>query len=141
MASRHTSVMKGGLVFAATPNPMRIAAHPMNVAASTSQEPFRLSVPGWILLALIAVAVGASFQVAISEMLHTWSTREEYSYGPLIPVLAAFLVWQRKDRLASGDRTGAWGGVALIAAGIALLVVGRVATLVILEQVALLLVI
>lgn len=71
---------------------------------------------------LLAVAAGflyALFRTGIDHLLVTWSTREEYSYGYFIPLIAAFLVWQRKDRLERIGAPGAWSGIGLV--GIALL--------------------
>ena len=62
----------------------------------------------------------------LKTMVHMWESREEYSYGYLIPFISAFLVWQRKDRLARIPFEFAWQGVVLAVAGLAVLYVGRI---------------
>jgi exosortase D (VPLPA-CTERM-specific) len=113
----------------------------MSDTATTARPPFRPTVGVWVVLGIALVAVVLGFRGAIAEMLHTWSTREEYSYGPIIPLLVAFLIWQRHDKLASGSADGTWAGVSLVLAGLLLDVLGRLATLVVLQQVALIVVI
>ncbi len=74
-------------------------------------------------------------------MFTIWFSSPEYSHGVLIPLIAAFLVWQRKDRLAACEFSGSWAGVALVVLGGALFLVGHLATVFVLQQYALLLVI
>ncbi len=62
-------------------------------------------------------------------MLGWWFNTEEYSHGFLIPVLAAFFIWQKKDRLAKIKFRGDWLGVVILGAGIGLFVIGELATL------------
>jgi exosortase D (VPLPA-CTERM-specific) len=81
--------------------------------------------------------LGVAFQEAIRLMVNIWLERPEYSHGILIPLLSAFLVWQRADELAETEFTGSWAGVALVAAGAMLHVVGKMATLYVLQQYAL----
>jgi len=47
---------------------------------------------------LIVVCLGAIiylFSGSFVELEHTWSTKEEYSHGYMIPVVALFLFWQK----------------------------------------------
>ena len=55
--------------------------------------------------------------------------------------LAAFLVWQRKDILERQPFTGAWAGTIVALAGCALHLLGQLATLYVVQQYALLVVI
>jgi exosortase D (VPLPA-CTERM-specific) len=50
----------------------------------------------------------------LHQMWLWWQASPEDSFGVLIPPVAAFLVWQQKDRLERLSFTGSWGGVALI---------------------------
>jgi exosortase D (VPLPA-CTERM-specific) len=83
-------------------------------------------------LSLIAIGVGLMslwpFWDGLSRMWGWWIDSPEYSHGVLIPPVAAFLLWQQKDRLERIRFTGSWTGVALILLGGAFLVVGQLGT-------------
>jgi exosortase D (VPLPA-CTERM-specific) len=76
------------------------------------------------------------FWDGISRMWGWWIDAPEYSHGLLIPSIALFLLWQQKDRLEQFAFPGSWWGVALIALGGALLVLGQLATIYTLIQYA-----
>jgi exosortase D (VPLPA-CTERM-specific) len=91
--------------------------------------------PVWRLswgLALVALAVGLlslwPFWDGLSRMWGWWIDAPEYSHGLLIPPVAAFLIWQQKDRLERMRFTGSWWGVGLIVVGGAFLVMGQLGT-------------
>jgi exosortase D (VPLPA-CTERM-specific) len=65
-----------------------------------------------------------------------WTTNPEYSYCVLIPPVAAFLIWQQKDRLEQIPFEGSWRGVGLVLLGGGLLVLGQLATVYTLVQYA-----
>lgn len=74
----------------------------------------------WGLLALAAAALAYAFHPALAYLYHVWTTNEEYSFGILVPFIAAFLLWQRRDRLALTPFAPSWSGVALLVFGLAL---------------------
>jgi exosortase D (VPLPA-CTERM-specific) len=61
----------------------------------------------------------------LHQMWLWWQASPEDSFGVLIPPVAAFLVWQQKDRLERLSFTGSWWGVALILLAGALLGLGQ----------------
>jgi exosortase D (VPLPA-CTERM-specific) len=65
-----------------------------------------------------------------------WIDAPEYSHGLLIPPVAAFLIWQQKDRLEQVDFRGSWWGIALVLLGGFLLLLGQLATIYTLVQYA-----
>jgi exosortase D (VPLPA-CTERM-specific) len=87
------------------------------------------------LAGLAACAAGLfAFRACLGKMAAVWMEHEEYSHGFLIPLVALFLVWQRKNELARIEFTGSWGGVALVLFGAALNVFGSLAALYTMEQ-------
>ena len=82
----------------------------------------------WVLLALIVVLAGLSFQYTVLDMLDRWNTQEEYGYGYLIPVITLFLIWQRKNQLAEIEFNPSWWGLVLVILGGVLLFLGMIAT-------------
>jgi exosortase D (VPLPA-CTERM-specific) len=65
------------------------------------------------------------FWDGLSILWDYWINIPEYSHCLLIPPIAAFLVYQQKDRLESMTFSGSWWGVALLVMGGTLLVVGQ----------------
>ena len=93
-------------------------------------------IPFWSWL-LIGLAIGAlifASQDAMKEMLRFWETREEYSHGYLIPVIAAFLVWQKSDVLRYRAFSGSWLGLPVLMFGVALIYIGSLTTIAVIGQ-------
>ncbi|MBV8063302.1 MAG: VPLPA-CTERM-specific exosortase XrtD [Nevskia sp.] len=95
----------------------------------------------WLLLGAALGLVALAFHTGLGKMVEAWLGSEEYSHAVLIPFIAAFLAWRRRDLLERIGFTGSWGGCVLVAAGIGLLLLGRAAALLVLQQYALLIVI
>jgi exosortase D (VPLPA-CTERM-specific) len=91
-------------------------------------------------IVLLALGVGVLslwlFWDGLSLMWMIWIGAPEYSHGILIPPIAAFLIWQQKDRLQPIPFEGSWWGVALVLLGGGLLVLGQFATIYALVQYA-----
>jgi exosortase D (VPLPA-CTERM-specific) len=66
-----------------------------------------------------------------------WFTRPEYSHGVLIPFVAAFLIWQRRDMLEMQRFTGSWLGFFVAVLGLAIWSLGKLSTVYALSQYAL----
>ena len=62
-------------------------------------------------------------------MVSTWSTQEEYSHGFLLPLVAAFLIWEKRGRLEQIDLNGSWLGILIVIFGGFLYLAGRMATI------------
>jgi exosortase D (VPLPA-CTERM-specific) len=104
-----------------------MSAQPIGIRAAAPPV-WRLS---WS-LTFLAAAVGLlslwPFWDGLTAMWGWWIDSPEYSHGLLIPPVAAFLIWQQKDRLERVPFTGSGWGVALVLLGGALLVVGQLGT-------------
>jgi len=83
---------------------------------------------------IAAILIIVAYSAAIGELLRVWGVREEYSYGYMIPFIAAFLVWQRKDLLERINFSGSWFGVVLTLIGSFIYIVGELSTLYLLVQ-------
>ena len=55
----------------------------------------------------------------VAQLLGWLLTRPEYSYGVIIPVVAGFLVWERRDQIMRLPFTGSWTGLLLAPIGAA----------------------
>jgi exosortase D (VPLPA-CTERM-specific) len=80
----------------------------------------------WGLLAASAFCLGVYFYPALARLYSIWMSSDEYSFGIMIPFISAFMLWQRRDRLALIRFEPTWAGVAVLLLG---LVLGTIAQL------------
>jgi hypothetical protein len=102
----------------------------------TARFVWRLS-RGPILIAAVVAALSLwLFWDGLAVLGAGWLNSPEYSYCILVPPIAAFLIWQQKDRLELMPFEGSWWGVGLVLLGGGLLVLGQLATIYTLVQYA-----
>lgn len=95
----------------------------------------------WAVAAIVAAAtLVLMFENTFVGLYSTWH-REEYSHGFLIPLVSAFLLWQRRAQFARLTLRGSWAGVAMAAVGLALYFVGSLASITTVDAYALVIVI
>jgi len=94
--------------------------------------PFRLQ----ILFLVSLVALGFGYIDGLQDLVRAWSGREEYSHGFLIPFIALFFIWQKKNVLAQVEFEGSWAGLFVLILGIGLLYLGELSGLFIVIQYA-----
>lgn len=112
----------------------------MTVRSAASPAIYQVSWTVWLLFGVTLAIVAAGFRVGLENMVAIWFGRDEYSHGVLIPLISAFLVWQKKDALELIEFRGSWMGVVVVVLGAGLQVLGDFATLFVVQQYALLLV-
>ena len=97
---------------------------------------------GWIWATLLALSLLLlfTFYDGLRQLVIIWGSREEYSYGYLIPVITLFLIWQKRPQLEQVPFTGSWLGIAVMIFGLGLLVLGNLSTLFLVVQYAFLVV-
>src|SRR5437764_6844980 len=66
---------------------------------------------GWILLATLALALVASI---VGPMWHVWRSDQSLSHGPLVPIIAAGLIWMRRDELPKRWNSATRAGLLLL---------------------------
>ena len=101
------------------------------------------AVPVWrlswgLIILVMAVALVSlwPFWDGLERLWSAWVDTPEYSHGLLIPPIAAFLVWQQKDRLERLPFGGSWWGVLIVLTGAAVLALGQLGTVFTLVQYA-----
>jgi exosortase D (VPLPA-CTERM-specific) len=99
----------------------------------------RVTLAGWAILAVAALCLALIFRDGLQYLFQLWGVKEEYGYAYFIPVIAAFLVWQKRDQLERLPFSGSWTGVVIAAVGLALFALGELAALYIVVQYAFLL--
>jgi exosortase D (VPLPA-CTERM-specific) len=90
---------------------------------------FRLTPLAWILLAGAMTAAVLPIKTGLGQVLGSLLGHPEYSHGIIIPFIAAFLVWQRRDQIERIPFTGSWVGLLLALFGAGLAVIGKLSTL------------
>ncbi len=95
----------------------------------------------WFICIALLAALTIPFYEPIRYMVFRWIHVEEYSHGLFIPFISAFLIWQQKNELAECDFNGSWLGVLLVGFGFLTCMVGELATLYVIIQYGILLII
>jgi exosortase D (VPLPA-CTERM-specific) len=89
------------------------------------------------LLVCVAVFVALlAFSGALWELVTRWSRQEEYSHGFLIPIIAAWMLWARRDALRASIGRPSWAGPALIVLATMMHLVGELSAFFLLSQLA-----
>jgi exosortase len=73
--------------------------------------------------ALTALLLGLIYHRTAAGLWTIWTTNDNYSHGPLVPLVSLALVASRRERLRALPRAGDWRGLALVALACALQVV------------------
>jgi exosortase len=74
--------------------------------------------------ALVALLLGLIYHRTATGLWTVWTTNDNYSHGPLVPLVSLALAVSRRERLRALPRTGDWRGLALVALACALQVLG-----------------
>jgi len=83
------------------------------IAAPAAVQQRSAAVP----LAILAIAILFVYWTVLAGLLTQWATEDNYTHGFLIPPLAAYFVWRRRDRLrAAGGQPSGLGLVVVLAA-------------------------
>lgn len=88
-----------------------------------------------LLVSLSVIVALVAFSGPLLELVKRWSGQEEYSHGFLIPFVAAWLLWARREALLQSIGEPSWVGPALIVIAAGLHVVGTLSALYLLSQV------
>ena len=89
-----------------------------------------------LLLVVTVVVLLYAYYDGLEQMFLRWGSSEEYGYGYIIPFIAGFFIWQKKNELSALTFIGSWMGVLILVIGGVLLVMGELASLLIITQYA-----
>jgi len=104
--------------------------------AGPADSRWKFSPLTWMCMIAAGAILVLPFHAGLARMVGMWATKEEYSYGYMIPLVTAFLIWDRRDELARTPFHGSWLGVLVTIAGFGLLVVGELSTIWVIVQYA-----
>jgi len=78
----------------------------------------------WLPYAIIPILLCALYYRVAIKLVYDWYTLPDYSHGFLVPLFAAFLVWDKRKELSTTPIKQSWAGIALVVFSIAVLVLG-----------------
>lgn len=78
-----------------------------------------MPITGWLVVAVTAALMVVVYWGGLQFLLQQWEA-PEYGYAYMLPVIVAFLIWQKRDVLERLEFTGDWRGllVLLLALGL-----------------------
>ena len=74
---------------------------------------------GWLRLAVGAVAIVAVYAPMFPLLVSDWASFPSLSHGFAVPLIAAWLVWARRDEIGRVAFAPSWSGLPLVAGGLA----------------------
>jgi len=80
-----------------------------------------------ILAAIVAACLWQ--REAVDYLVYLWGARQEFSHGPLLPLLALWLMWRKRGLLAELPRGVIAPGVAVVALGAGIVLLGDMSAL------------
>ena len=75
---------------------------------NTKPVVWRVGPLAWGVFAIGAVISIFLFKEGLQHMVTAWETKAEYSHAYLLPFIALFLIWQKKDKLEQIQFEGSW---------------------------------
>lgn len=78
-------------------------------------------------IVILGVSFLLFFHHTLTELINDWSINDNYSHGFLIPLITAYMIWQKKDRLAEMTPKPNPLGLVVIAGGVMLHILANVA--------------
>lgn len=88
-------------------------------------------------LLVVAALIGFLFFDSLRVLFGYWVGSEDYSHGLFVPFISLFLVWQARERVKQAATRPSWWGLAVFAAGLLLYWIGELASLFVVQHVAL----
>ena len=78
----------------------------------------------WLPYAVVAALLAILYYRVAIKLVYDWYTIPDYSHGFLVPLFAAFLVWDKRKVLSATPIKQSWAGIALVVFSIAVLILG-----------------
>ena len=92
----------------------------------------------YAVVALLIGSFGLLYWPVLSKLVHDWGINDNYSHGYLIPPLAGYLIWERRQQLRAVPPNGTWFGLLVVLGSLLLLLAGLLGAELFLTRMALL---
>lgn len=86
---------------------------------------------------LVVALLGYMYADSLVFLFSRWFGTEDYSHGIFVPFISGYLIWQSRHRLSQASKEKSWWGLAVIALGLVLYVIGELSTLFVILHVSL----
>ena len=93
-------------------------------AIFSSTWPLRISQAA-LSWAIIGALIAALYCHVLAKLVTDWWRIPDYSYGFLIPIFAAYLIWEKRKLLLNTRVTPTWTGIAVVALALVVLLLGE----------------
>ena len=88
----------------------------------------------WVQLAILGLAFLVSLRGPLTLLVDTWSYMD-FSHGIIVPIVSLYVVWVERERLKALKVSPSYiGGIAVLTAGALILMLGRTAGVVLVEE-------
>jgi exosortase len=101
-----------------------LVAKEADLALPRADDSSALSRLNWLPFGIIAILLCVLYYRVAVKLVYDWYTLPDYSHGFLVPLFAAFLIWDKKKVLSTIPIKQTWAGVALVVFAIAVLILG-----------------
>lgn len=78
----------------------------------------------WLILAGAAVLLGALYWSPLGYMVSVWQ-QDDFNYGYFIPVMTAYLLWEKRASIARQPNVPSWRGMIPVLVGLVLFWLGK----------------
>ena len=82
----------------------------------------------WVHIGILVVCLGVTYYSTFTELASEWMRDPDYSQGFLIPIISLYFIWQRRSEIGEKAVSPSTIGLPLIILGLALLVIGNLAS-------------
>lgn len=90
---------------------------------------------------ILAVLVAWLYHPVLVSLVRQWWDDSDYSHGFLIPLIASYLVWQRRERLRNAPATPRGSGLVVLVGGVGLFILANMAAELFVMRVSLLVIV
>src|SRR5580692_5952346 len=78
----------------------------------------------WVTIAWVAALLGVCYAPVLYRLVDQWANDEDMGHGFFVPVIAGYIAWQNRDKIANRLPQPNWWGLAILIWGCAQLYVG-----------------
>lgn len=78
----------------------------------------------WVVIAWFGILLVAVYFPVLRHLVGVWSSDDDMGHGFFVPLVAGYIVWQRRGRLMALDVKPNWWGIAIVLLGVAQSYVG-----------------
>ncbi|MES9906380.1 MAG: VPLPA-CTERM-specific exosortase XrtD [Sedimenticola sp.] len=82
----------------------------------------------WGLVTISVSLLAYAYWDGVTDMLYRWNSKEEYGYAYFLPLISAWLIWQRRNDLAQIEFRPSWIGIGVVLIAGLFFFLGGVAT-------------